>query len=112
MQLTTASGDMGLDASEQIRRIKNMPQSEQIAKVAGQFESIFLRQFLKDSLKPMIKGCMGENSPGSDIYQSMIVDTIADGIQSGGGMGLSNVIQLQLQQSGAKGKASNAHGDA
>ena len=103
---------MGLDAAEQIRRIKSMPQSEQIAKVAGQFESIFIRQFLKDSLKPMIKGALGGDSPGSDIYQSMIVDTMADGIQNGGGMGLSNVIQFQLQQSGVTRKAPNAHDDA
>jgi len=108
MQLTSASGDLGLNASEQMRQMKGLSKSEQVEKAAGQFEKIFLRQYLTEALKPMIKGCMGEGGPGADIYRSMMVDTLADGIQSGGGMGLSNVIQLQIQQPGANKLGKNA----
>jgi Rod binding domain-containing protein len=103
MQLTTASGNMGLDPYEEMRRMKNLPQAEQAARVAGQFEQIFLKQFLSESLKPMTEGVFGGDMPGGDIYKSMIVDTLADGIGKGGGLGLSNVLQLQLQQLGPKG---------
>lgn len=112
MQLTTASGDMGLDPYKEMSRMKNMPKAEQIAQVAGQFEKIFLKQFLTESLKPMTDGCLGNDMPGGDLYKSMMVDTLADGIESGGGMGLSNVLQLQLQQLEPKGVAKNALNDA
>lgn len=98
MQLTTASGDLGLSASAQMTRMKNMSHEQQIAEVAGQFEAVFIRQFLSESLKPVIGGgALGGDIPGSDIYRSLMVDTLAEGIQQGGGMGLSSVIQLQLQ---------------
>ena len=101
MQLTEASGDMGLDPYAEMRKVRNLSQTEQASKAACQFEGIFVRQILTESLKPMIKGCFGENTPGKDIYQSMMVDSMAQGIENGGGMGLSNTIQLQLQQGGA-----------
>ncbi len=107
MQLTGASGDMGLNASEKMRRMSGMSQEKQVAEVAGQFEAIFIRQFLNESLKPMIGGALGGNIPGSDIYRSMMVDTLADGVQKGGGMGLQSVIQLQLM-AGGRGTARNA----
>ena len=88
--------------------MKNLSKEEQLTKAAAQFEKIFVKQFLTESLKPMTDGCFGDDMPGGDIYKSMMVDTLADGIQSGGGMGLSNVIQLQLQQPGANKLGENA----
>lgn len=111
MQVTNASADMGLDASAQMRRMGNLSKNEQIKEAANQFEMVFLRQFLGESLKPMIKGCFGEDMPGGQIYQSMMVDTLADGIEKGGGMGLSNVLQLQLQQNSGGKAATNANSD-
>lgn len=92
--------------------MKHLSNEEQMAQVAGQFEKIFLKQFLTESLKPMTDGCFGGDMPGGDLYKSMMVDTLADGIESGGGMGLSNVLQLQLQQLGPKGVAKNAVNNA
>ena len=110
MQLTTASGDMGLDAYAQMRQMDKLPKSEQLTKAAGQFEGLMVKQFLTESMKPLIKGCFDdEDVPGADIYQSMMVDTLANGIESGGGLGLSNVIQLQLQASPKKGAQETAH---
>jgi Rod binding domain-containing protein len=98
MQLTTASGDMGLNPYEQMHRMEELPREQQMAKVAGQFEAIMVRQFLTEAMKPMTDGCFNdEDMPGGNIYKSMMVDTLADGVENGGGLGLSNVIQLQLQ---------------
>ena len=117
MQLTTASGDMGLNPYEQARRIEDMPRDQQMAKVAGQFEAIMVRQFLTEAMKPMTEGCFNEEDmPGGDVYKSMMVDTLANSVESGGGLGLSNVIQLQLQgkvpAGGTKGIANNADDNA
>jgi Rod binding domain-containing protein len=117
MQLTTATGDMGLNPYEQMHRLENLPRDQQMAKVAGQFEGIMVRQFLTEAMKPMTDGCFSdEDMPGGDIYKSMMVDTLANGIESGGGMGFSNVIQLQLQgkasAGGTKGIANNADDNA
>jgi Rod binding domain-containing protein len=112
MQVTNASGDMGLDASAAMRRMKNMSEAEQAAEAAGQFEKIFIRQFLGESMKPMISGCLGGDMPGGEIYRSLMIDTLADGIQNGGGMGLSNIIQLQLQKPAARGTAQDADDNA
>lgn len=111
MQVTNASGDMGLDASMQMRRMNGMSQEDQVKEAAGQFEKIFIRQFLGESLKPMIKGCFSDEMPGGQIYQQMMVDTLADGIEKGGGMGLTNVLQLQLQQNHGGKAATDANID-
>jgi Rod binding domain-containing protein len=112
MQLTTASGDLGLDPYGEMGRMKHLSKSEQMTKVAGQFEKIFLKEFLAKSLKPMTDGCFGDDMPGGDQYKSMMVDALADGIESGGGLGLSNVLQIQLQQLDPKGVAKNAVNNA
>lgn len=112
MQLTTASGDMGLDPYQEMRRMKNLSQAEQMKRAATGFETVLVKQFLTESFKTTTEGCFGGNIPGGDIYKSMMVDTLADSIEKGGGMGLSNVLQVQLQQLGSKGVANNAVNNA
>lgn len=102
MQPISSSGNLGLDPHAEMRHLENKPRSEQMRYVATQFEGIFVKEFLKEALKPMSDGAFGEDVPGKDIYQSMIVDTVADGIEKGGGMGMANILQLQLQGLGAK----------
>ena len=110
-QLTTASGDMGLDPYRMMGQLGGKSREEQVKQVAGQFEKIFIKQFLHESLNSS-GGILGGDMPGADIYKSMMEDTLADGIESGGGMGLSNVLQVQLQQLGSKGVAKNAVNNA
>lgn len=113
MQLTTASGDLGLDASAMTQRMSKMSENEQVAQVSKQFETIFIRQILNESLKPAMKSMLGGGEdPGSDIYQSLIVDTLAESIEEGGGLGISNIIQLQLQGGEAGKNGNNADDDA
>jgi Rod binding domain-containing protein len=98
MQLTTATGDLGLDPYAQMRQLEHLPKSEQTARVAAQFETILVKQFLTEAMKPLTESCFDESKiPGGDIYGSMIVDSMAKGMSDGGGLGLSNTISLQLQ---------------
>ncbi len=101
MEADPISGGAGLSASQMMTQLNKLPQQAQLQQVAQEFEAIFVRQFLGESLKPIIKGIIGEDSASSGIYQQLIVDSLAGGISRGGGFGLSSTLQLQLQQPGA-----------
>lgn len=91
------SGSMGLRADEQMQQMRHLSREDQIKEASQQFESVLVRQFLKDSLKPMIKGYLGGGGTGSDVYEYFMIDTLATSITKGGGLGIANVMQLQLQ---------------
>jgi Rod binding domain-containing protein len=98
MQLTNATGNLGLDPYAEMRQLEHLPKSEQTAKVAAQFESILVKQFLTEAMKPLTESCFSNKDvPGGNLYDSMIVDSMAKGIEDGGGLGLTNAIRLQLE---------------
>jgi len=113
MQLTTATGNLGLDPYAEMRQLEHLPKSEQTTKVAAQFESILVKQFLTEAMKPLTESCFNsDNVPGGNIYDSMIVDSMARGIENGGGLGLTKAISLQLQGYARKGANTTAqHAD-
>lgn len=61
------------------------------------FEAIFLRQFLSQSLKPLLHDTPGSQATGSGIYQSMISEVLADNLAQTGKFGFSSMLQVQLQ---------------
>jgi flagellar protein FlgJ len=75
-------------------RMQNLPQSEQVKAVAGQFEAILLRQFLQES----VGGIMGgkDGGPTGNVYGYLLTDVLANQLSSGGGLGLSRVLEQQL----------------
>jgi Rod binding domain-containing protein len=62
-----------------------------IAKVSKQFESILLRQFLNESMKPLL-----QDGPSGQVYGYFLTDSLANEISEGGGIGLAHIIQTQL----------------
>lgn len=97
MEAGALSGSLGLDAGQVMQQMRHLEQREQIAHVSQQFEGVLIRQFLKDAMKPLIKGYLGDESSGNEIYQHFVLDSLADGIVKGGGIGVSNIMQMQLQ---------------
>ena len=67
------------------------PATDDVEKVSSQFEGILLRQFLGESMKPML----GEGE-GSQFYGYLLTDALAQSLSAGGGLGLSSVLQAQL----------------
>ena len=61
------------------------------------FEAIFLRQFLSQSLKPLLHDTPGSQTTGSGIYQSMISEVLADNLAQSEKFGFSSMLQIQLQ---------------
>jgi Rod binding domain-containing protein len=62
--------------------------TEKLEKAAGEFESLFVKQLLKEA---KIGGA--QKSSG---YADMAVDALANGIQRGGGLGLAKRIEQAL----------------
>lgn len=80
-----------LDASLQLPE-KDAPQgSEQAAEVSRQFEAILMRQFLSESMKPLLEG-----GPSGQVYGYLVTDSLAETMTKGGGLGLSHILQAQL----------------
>lgn len=62
-----------------------------LGEASRQFEAILLRQFLGESMKPLLEG-----GPSGQVYGYLLTDSLADSLSKGGGLGLSSVIQAQL----------------
>ena len=71
--------------------------SKDAAKVPEQFESILLRQFLGDSMKPLLSG-----GPSGQVYGYFLTESLANSLSEAGGLGLSSVLQAQLGKGAAK----------
>lgn len=74
--------------------LASLTKEQEVKKVAGQFESILIRQFLQDSVGKIMGGESG--GTGGSMYGFMLTDVLAAKLSEGGGMGLSSVIQKQL----------------
>ncbi len=75
-------------------KMQDLPQSEQVKAVAGQFEAILLRQFLQESVGSIMGG--KEGGPGGSVYGYLLTDVLSNQLSSAGGLGLGNILQHQL----------------
>ena len=64
---------------------------DKLGEASRQFESILLRQFLTESMGPLLEG--GE---AGKVYGYLLTETLADSLSKGGGLGFSSVLQAQL----------------
>jgi len=74
----------------------SVTREEKIDKATQQFEAIFLRQYLGDSLKPMFKGYLNEGGSINDTYRYFITDVLADRLASQKVFGLGQKLSEQL----------------
>ena len=91
---------VGMDASMlmEMAHSKHATDLEKNAAVSQQFESVLVKQFLKEALKPMFKGVFNENSEGHRLYRHFFTDALSESIAQGGGFGVSSILQQQLAQ--------------
>ncbi len=71
--------------------------TEKLEKAAGEFESLFVKQLLKEAK------IGGDQKSGG--YADMAVDALATGIQRGGGLGLAKRIEEAMAPAHAHGPA-------
>jgi len=93
-----SSNSVSLDASMLLEVVhsKNRTESEKTKFVTEQFESVLVKQFLNDALKPMFKGVFNEDSEGHRLYRHFFTDALSESIAQGGGFGVSSILQQQL----------------
>jgi Rod binding domain-containing protein len=97
---------LSLDANSlrELVKSKNATASQKNAVVSQQFESVMIKQFLNDALKPMFKGVFNEEGEGHRLYRHFFTDAISESIAQGGGFGISSILQQQLNaQTSSKG---------
>ena len=75
---------------------KHASELEKNAAVSQQFESVLVKQFLKEALKPMFKGVFNEDGSANRMYRHFFTDAISESIATGGGFGMSSILQQQL----------------
>lgn len=73
------------------------PAPEELRKAAAQFEAIMVRQLLAPTMNSMLSSIGGSGGPGSDVYGHLMTDALANSLSGGSGLGLSNIIELQLR---------------
>ena len=84
---------MNVAAISQTTQAATAPMPDKIAEAAQNFEAILLRQFLSESMKPLLQG-----GPGGQVYGYLITESLADSMAKAGGLGLSSVLQTQFSQ--------------
>ena len=91
---------MGMDSSMlmEMAHSKHVSEQQKTAAVSQQFESVLVKQFLKEALKPMFKGVFNEDGNAHRLYRHFFTDAISESIASGGGFGVSTLLQQQLAQ--------------
>lgn len=91
---------VGMDSSilMEMAHSKNISQKQKNAAVSQQFEAVLVKQFLKEALKPMFKGVFNEDAGAHRMYRHFFTDAISESVAQGGGFGVSNILQQQLNQ--------------
>ena len=90
---------VGMDSSilMEMAHSKTTTHDQKVAAVSDQFESVLVKQFLKEALKPMFKGVFNEDGGAHRMYRHFFTDAISESITQGGGFGVSTILQQQLQ---------------
>ncbi len=91
---------LGVSDTASLQRSMQAGPDRSAAQGAGeQFEAILVRQLLGDAFKPMFGGAETK-APGSDVYQYLVTDVVAQSVAQGGGLGIAKMLVSQLTPKG------------
>jgi Rod binding domain-containing protein len=95
---------VGMDSSMlmEMAHSKHATEQQKVAAVSQQFESVLVKQFLKEALKPMFQGVFNEDGNAHRLYRHFFTDAISESIASGGGFGISTILQQQIGNKNAE----------
>jgi len=78
-------------------QMDHLSESQKLKVTADEFEATLVRQFLKESMKPVIQGgALDEGGVANDIYRGYFNDILAHSLSKGEGIGISSALQSQL----------------
>ena len=109
MEVAASSANIGAIASDttalrEMIHAKGITESEKIAEMSRQFESVLVKQFLEDGLKPVFKGILSQDTAKHAMYRSLFTDALADNITQSNSFGFAHALQAQLQSKAENGK--------
>jgi Rod binding domain-containing protein len=76
-------------------------EEQKIAEMSRQFESVLVKQFLEDGMKPIFKGMLDESTAKHAMYRSLFTDALANNITQSSNFGFASALQAQLQPKAA-----------
>jgi Rod binding domain-containing protein len=99
MSTVSLSPLLGVADPATVKQSMQARSPQEAAKAAAQqFEAILVRQLLGDAMKPVLGSTPGSEAPGSDVYQYLVTDIVAQSVAQGGGLGLAKMLMPQLMQ--------------
>lgn len=98
-----ATGDIPL---EQLARNRTLDDSEKIAELSRQFESLLVRQILAEAQKGVSDLGSAGQGVASAIYRDIVTGIQADNISRSGAMGLAQTLERQLVRQVSQGTGS------
>ena len=95
---------MGMDTSMlmEMAHSKHATEKQKGAAVSQQVEAGCVKQCRKEALKPMFQGVFNEDGNAHRLYRHFFTDAISESIASGGGFGISTILQQQITSPNAK----------
>jgi len=83
-------------ALERLAHNPNLTEEQKVSELARQFESVLLRQILKNAQKTVIKSDYTDDSFSHEIYQDLMTAQLAESISDSGAFGLARSLEEQL----------------
>ena len=81
---------------EHLAKNQQLTEEEKVGELSRQFEAVLLRQILKDVKKSVIKSTLTPEASGSDIYNDMVTNQLAEGISKSGSFGFAKNLERDL----------------
>ncbi len=73
------------------------PRPDELREACKQFEGIFIRQMLEQSLTPLLAQPEGGAGGGDSIHRYMIADVLSQSLSETGMFGIADMLQMQFQ---------------
>jgi len=83
---------------EKLAANPNVSEKDKLGEVSRQFEAILLRQILTEAQNTHLCKDEESNSTANQIYKDMVTENMADAISRSGAVGLSSVLEAQLNR--------------
>lgn len=95
---------------EKLEANPRLSEEEKIGELGRQFETVLLRQILRDAQKTVFKSSILSESAATSVYQDMIAEQFADSISRSGSLGLGDSLRRQLtRELSASGPETTSH---
>ncbi len=82
--------------------------TDELRRACAQFEAIFLRQILKQAHLDRVAG---QSDEGANLYGDLVIESLADAVAKGGGLGLAETLYRQLAPENAQADADSTAAD-